>query len=255
MTSRMNAGIIPWLIAGGAFFALLLAVTWQFRNRSSFAQLASAAVRVELVNRMQLDLVTAAEALEFNADSAPIDPSLRPRVEEVDPTRGVLVAGALYGERPIHGEIYRLRADVQAVVHSHCPAVIPFGVSGVQFRPVFHMAGFIPSETPVFEIRDAHDTGGMLVMSNSVGAALARSLAQAPLVLMRGHGTTVVGKSLKEAVFRSVYAERNARLLLQSLQLTSNPACLNEKEIAFNHREISDFDRPWELWKRQLLSG
>jgi len=205
-----------------------------------------------MMRRMAPALVTAAEVLEFDADSMPIDPSVRPDAREQDPSLGVLVAGALYGERPIHGEIYRLRDDVEAVVHSHMPAVIPFGVSGVRFRPVLHMAGFLPSDTPVFEIRDAQDTGGMLVMSNPVGAALARSLANAPLVLMRGHGTTVVGGSIKEAVFRSVYAELNARLLLQSLQLTKDPVCLSEKEISFNHREISDFDRPWDLWKHQL---
>ena len=39
-----------------------------------------------------------------------------------------------YSERFIHAEIYRVRADVNAVVHSHSPAVIPFSVTDVALR-------------------------------------------------------------------------------------------------------------------------
>lgn len=205
-----------------------------------------------MTRRMAPALVTKDSIIEFDADSMPIDPSVRSTIKALNPTQGVLVTGAVYGERPIHGEIYRVREDVEAIIHSHCPAVIPFGVSDVPFRPIMHMAGFLPSHTPVFEIRDVHDTGGMLVLSNDVGAALAKSLASAPVVLMRGHGQTVVGRTMKEAVFRAIYAELNARLLMQALQLTKTPVLLSEKEIALNRHEISDFNRPWELWKRQI---
>ena len=205
-----------------------------------------------MTRRMAPALVTKDSIIEFDADSMPIDPSVRSTIKTLNPTKGVLVTGAVYGERPIHGEIYRVREDVQAIVHSHCPAVIPFGVSDVAFRPIMHMAGFLQANTPIFEIRDAHDTGGMLVLSNEVGAALARSLGAGPLVLMRGHGETVVGRTIKEVVFRAIYSELNARLLLQAFQLTNTPVLLSEKEIALNRHEISDFGRPWDLWKRQV---
>ena len=205
-----------------------------------------------MTRRMAPALVTMDSIIEFDADSMPIDPSVRATIKALNPLDGVLVTGAVYGERPIHGEIYRIREDVKAIVHSHCPAVIPFGVSAVPFRPIMHMAGFLSSKTPVFEIRDAQDTGGMLVLNNDVGAALARSLASAPVVLMRGHGETVVGRTMKEAVFRAIYSEVNARLLLQALQLTPTPILLSEKEIALNRHEISDFNRPWDLWKSQI---
>ena len=205
-----------------------------------------------MTRRMAPALVTKESVIEFDGDSMPIDPSVRSTIKSLDPRAGRLVTGAVYGERPIHGEIYRVRTDVQAIVHSHCPAVIPFGVSDVPFRPILHMAGFLPSKTPIFEIRDAQDTGGMLVLTNDLGAAVARSLASGPLVLMRGHGQTVVGATMKEATFRAIYAELNARLLLQALQLTTTPVLLNEKEIALNRHEISDFNRPWDLWKREI---
>jgi len=48
-----------------------------------------------------------------------------------------------FAERFIHAEIYRRRPDVNAVVHSHSPAVIPFGVTKVPLRPIYHMAAFL----------------------------------------------------------------------------------------------------------------
>lgn len=205
-----------------------------------------------MTQRMAPALATKDSIIEFDANSMPVDPSVRATIKALNPSAGVLVTGMVYGERPIHGEIYRVREDVKAVVHSHCPAVIPFGGSDVPFAPIMHMAGFLPSHTPVFEIRDAQDTGGMLVLSNAVGAALAKSLASAPVVLMRGHGETVVGRTIREAVFRAIYSELNARLLLQALQLTKTPILLSEKEIVINRNEISDFNRSWDLWKHQV---
>ena len=60
----------------------------------------------------------------------------------------------VYLERFIHAEIYRARPDVQAVVHSHSPSVIPFGVTQQPLRPIFHMSGFLGEGAALFEIRD-----------------------------------------------------------------------------------------------------
>lgn len=97
-----------------------------------------------------------------------------------------------YLERFIHGEIYRARPDVQAVVHSHTPAIIPVSVvPDVKLRPIFHMGAALGVDVPTFEIRDP---GGpateMLIRNAFLGKALARTLAAASVVLMRGHGTT-----------------------------------------------------------------
>src|SRR6185295_543970 len=102
----------------------------------------------------------------------------------------------VYLERYIHSEIYRTRPDVRAIVHSHSPSVIPYGVTGTQLRPIFHMSGFLGPSTPIFEIRDA---GGpatdMLIRDRKLGAALAKSLGGATYGLMRGHGSVAVGAS------------------------------------------------------------
>jgi HCOMODA/2-hydroxy-3-carboxy-muconic semialdehyde decarboxylase len=183
--------------------------------------------------------VTARDVMEFGMDGEPLNArGRRP-----------------YLERYIHSEIYRLRPDVVAVVHSHSPALIPFGITGTSLRPVFHMSGFLGSATPIFEIREA---GGpatdMLIRDRKLGAALARKLGTAPFALMRGHGSVAVGATLKQVVFRSVYAEVNARLQSEALRL-GTITYLNEAEAA-NAARTNDsvIDRPWGLWKARVKS-
>jgi len=154
-----------------------------------------------------------------------------------------------YLERTIHSEIYRARPDVMAVVHNHSPALIPFGITGTPLRPVFHMSGFLGSATPIFEIREA---GGpatdMLIRDRKLGAALARALGAAPFALMRGHGSVAVGATLKQVVYRAIYAEVNARLQSEALRLGAINF-LNDAEAANAARTIdSVIDRPWDLW-------
>ena len=166
----------------------------------------------------------------------------------------------LYLERYIHSEIYKARPDVMAVVHNHSPAVLPFTIArGARFRPVCHMCGFLSdgggvenAGPPLFEIRDSAGPGSdLLIRSRELGAALATSLGAASLVLMRGHGCTVVAASVRVAVYRAVYAEVNAQLLLQALPL-GEPEYLTAAEAeAARITCEGQIDRPWNLWKQQ----
>ena len=163
-------------------------------------------------------------------------------------------ASAPYLERFIHGEIYRARPDVVAIVHSHSAALIPFGiVAGTTLKPVSHMGGFIGDGAPVFEIRDtAGRASDMLVRTPELGAALAKSLGSGNIVLMRGHGSTVVGYNLRQAVYRAVYAELNARLQSEALRLGS-PTYLTPGEAMESAKaNDSQQDRAWTLWKRAV---
>src|SRR5690606_36534845 len=161
--------------------------------------------RFLLARNMAPGLVTADDIVEFDLDGHPVTARGRP----------------VYLERFIHSEIYRQRPDVVSVVHSHAPAVVPFGtVAGVALEPIWHMSGFLGQGVPVFEIRDvAGDDSDLLIRTPGLGSALARSLGDSCVVLMRGHGATVVGPALKETVFRSVYTQMNAELQLQARQL------------------------------------
>jgi ribulose-5-phosphate 4-epimerase/fuculose-1-phosphate aldolase len=197
--------------------------------------------RFLLARSMAPALVTAGDLMEFDLDSNPIDARGR----------------TAYLERFIHSEIYRVHPEVQAVVHSHSPAVIPFGVIGVALRPIFHLGGFLGTGAPVFEIRDA---GGpatdMLIRNAALGAALAKTLGSAPVALLRGHGDVVVGRSVREAVFRAIYTEVNARLESETLRLGQGQVVfLNEAEAkAAAETNSAQIGRPWELWKAKALA-
>ena len=162
----------------------------------------------------------------------------------------------LYLERYIHSEIYKARPDVMSVVHNPSPAVLPFGiVKGARFLPACHMCGFLlnaAGEGPsVFEIRDsAGPATDLLIRNRELGAALARTLAEQRVVLMRGHGCTVVAESLRLAVYRAVYTEVNAKLLLQAMPLGEvTTLSAGEAETARVNIE-AQVDRPWNLWKQ-----
>jgi ribulose-5-phosphate 4-epimerase/fuculose-1-phosphate aldolase len=183
------------------------------------------------------ELVTAADVMEYGLDSEPIDPRGR----------------TSYLERYIHGEIYRARPDVQAIVHSHSPSVIPFGVTGVPLRPLYHMSAFLAAGAPVWDIRAAAGDTDMLVRTSALGQGLARSLGAHAVVLMRGHGVVVVGSGLPHVVFRSVYTEVNARLQAQAMGLGGPVTYLSPEEAKRAEGSVGGtLGRPWELWKRKL---
>jgi HCOMODA/2-hydroxy-3-carboxy-muconic semialdehyde decarboxylase len=159
-----------------------------------------------------------------------------------------------YLERFIHGALLRSRPDAAAVVHSHSPSVIPFGVArGVTLRAVSHMGSFLGEATPVFEIRDvAGDASDLLVRDDALGRALARSLGDAPAVLMRGHGITLVGRTLREAVFRAVYAEFNARIEAEALRLGPVTFMTAGEAAASAATNASQIDRAWNAWREAV---
>ena len=162
----------------------------------------------------------------------------------------------VYLERFIHGEIYRRRPDVVAVVHSHSDAIVPLSVvKGARLRALFHMAGFIGQGAPVFEIRDAGGDGtDLLIGDNALGRALAEHFDGADIVLMRGHGSTVGGYSLPQAVYRAVYAEHNARYQIEATRL-GEVTYLTEAESRACVRNVeAQVQRPWDLWVEQARS-
>ena len=157
----------------------------------------------------------------------------------------------LYLERYIHSEIYKARPDVMAVVHNHSPAVRPFSlVKGARLRPVCHMCGSLGQGPEVFEIRDcAGEATDLLIRSRELGAALAQSVGDGRVVLMRGHGCTIVAESLRGAIYRAVYTELNAKLLLQALPLGEVQYLTPAEADATRITNEGQAERPWNLWR------
>jgi len=183
-------------------------------------------------------LVKADDILEFDLDGTAVDAK----------------GQAVFLERFIHGEIYRARPDVKAVVHSHSPSVIPFSVSKTRLQPIYHMSSFMGLDVPVFEIRDVEGPASNLLVGNQkLGTALAKVLGDKTVALMRGHGSVTVGTSLPQVVFRAYYAEMNARLQSEAIKLGAVTYLTPEEAAAAAKTNDALVMRPWELWKRKAM--
>ena len=185
------------------------------------------------------ELVVEADMMEFDMQSEPVDAQGKSPVNE----------------RFIHGEVYKLRPEVMAVVHNHSPSVIPFCCTNTALRPIFHMSAFIGLGVPNWEIRDAREGSDMLVRDTYLGESLARKLAGHPAALMRGHGAVVVGESLAIAVGRSVYLEQNARMQFQAEMLAGADGeitFMDDKEVAANV-VWQEYGRFWNLVRNKML--
>jgi ribulose-5-phosphate 4-epimerase/fuculose-1-phosphate aldolase len=194
--------------------------------------------RYLLARHMAAALVTAGDIIEYDLDSKPLNAG----------------ESTGYTERFIHGNIYKARPDVKAVVHFHAPEVIPFGVTGIPLRPVFHMAAFLGEGVPVFEIRKAGGVTDMLIRNNALGQALAETLGNKPAVLLRGHGAVVVAPSLHVVTGRAYYMTVNARIQAQAMQLSGGKVTYLEGDEARKAAPQDGYERSWDLWKHSVTA-
>jgi ribulose-5-phosphate 4-epimerase/fuculose-1-phosphate aldolase len=187
-------------------------------------------------------LVVAADIMEFGMDGEPVRPDGRP----------------IYSERFIHSEIYKARPDVNGVVHSHSPTVIPFSVTREPLKPI--RAPFFYPEVPVFDTRDTAGWTDLLISNPALGKALAETLGNNSVVLLRGHGNAVVGPTVRIAVYRAVYTEANAKLLLHAKMLGGPVNYLAPEEAAIMEakppvRRGHGSDRIWELLHSEAMGS
>ncbi len=183
------------------------------------------------------ELVTLDDLMEFDLDCNPIDQ--RGRV--------------MYGERPIHGAIFQARPDVGSVVHNHAHEVIPYSVTKEPMRQIIHTAGGMGHHVPVWDIRDDFGDTDMLVRNMQQGKSLAKTLGDNAAVLMRGHGCTVTGKTIRDAVRVAVYLMVNARLQTEAMRL-GDVTFLTEGEMTATAEMSASplaMDRIWEYWTQR----
>jgi HCOMODA/2-hydroxy-3-carboxy-muconic semialdehyde decarboxylase len=181
------------------------------------------------------ELVEIDDLMEYDLDSNPID------------QRGRM----MYAERVIHGGIFKLRPDVNAVVHHHANPVLPFTFSSEKLRPVFHMGGVMGREVPSWDIRDKFGDTNLLVVTNDQGLDLARALGNNRMALLRRHGAVIAGKTVRQAVFTSVYSTDSAKLQLAA---RGNLEYLTDGEIAETEKLLempTAMNRAWEYWARR----
>jgi HCOMODA/2-hydroxy-3-carboxy-muconic semialdehyde decarboxylase len=182
-------------------------------------------------------LVTADDIMEFTLECEPCD--ARGRTPFI--------------ERYLHGGIYRRRPDVQAVAHAHTPSVVPFGLVTTPMLATYHNAAFLASGVPVFDIRTRFGTTDIVINSADRGAALAETLGEHAVLLLRAHGFVAVGPSLSAAVFRAIFTEISARVQLQAATLGGPIAALDPEEGRLADAvNLATVGRSWEFWKRRV---
>jgi HCOMODA/2-hydroxy-3-carboxy-muconic semialdehyde decarboxylase len=181
------------------------------------------------------EIVTAEDIVELTLDGEPVQPETR----------------RLYAERALHGAIYMARPDVNAVAHHHARSVIPFTVTDLPLKPIFHMAAVIGPEVPKWDSRDEFGDTNMLVDDLDKGRSLARALGQGTAVILRGHGSACAAASLAAVCFVSVYLSENAKVVLETLW-HGEPSYLSPGEVAMTGKMLlgeMPMARAWDYYK------
>jgi len=188
------------------------------------------------------ELVSADDFIEYDLNSVPLrDPSV-----------------GQYSERVIHGEIYKARPDVMSVCHHHCPSFMPLLIVGADYVPVFHLGSGGGTKPPYWDQHDEFGDTNMLVVKPEEGASLARALGQHSMVLMRRHGVTVVGTSVRDCVFRSVFSARNADFQVCAMMIGGPIASLSPGETTLASQitgKTTGLTRSWEYWSMRVAKA
>jgi HCOMODA/2-hydroxy-3-carboxy-muconic semialdehyde decarboxylase len=184
--------------------------------------------------------IEASDILEFTLEGEPLDP------------KKAKTTHAPYTERFIHGAIYEMRPDVNAVVHNHSPSTIPFGITGNKLKPLLHMCASIGHDVPLWDSHDKFGDTALLVNSMAMGRDLARRLGKGRTALMRGHGAVVAGSSIRHAVFISNYLELNAKLQMQAMAMGKIKYLYKgEVDAVIARTGPYTLNRAWENWARR----
>jgi ribulose-5-phosphate 4-epimerase/fuculose-1-phosphate aldolase len=188
-------------------------------------------------------MVTAADIIEYDLDSKPVG---RERSDG-------------YLERFIHGEVYKARPDVMAVIHAHSPELIAFGASSVPLRNMIHTGSFINDGVPIFDVRKVGGTADdMLIRTPALGKALTQSLGNKTAMILFGHGVVVTAASLPTAVSNAYFLNMNARVEEQAIRLGGTVNYLERepgaKPPAATPAGAAANNRAWEYWKRQVTT-
>ena len=178
-------------------------------------------------------MVSIEDIMEFDLDSNPVDQRDR----------------RCFLERFIHGNAFKARPDVNAVVHSHSPTIVPFSVTEQPLRAISSVASFLACGCPVFDFHKVSRTKGLLITNNEQGAELAKVLGDKPVALMRGHGNLVVAPDIARVVHRALYTEVNAKQLATALSF-GKPVKYVQPDEAQDPARLGD---SWEVWKTQAM--
>lgn len=160
-------------------------------------------------------------------------------------------------EHWIHTSIYRLRRDVQAVVHAHPLLPVAFTLADEPLKPMRLGDGKLVEGVPVYP-GPGEDS---FIVTEELGMGMARALGDRPGLLLRGHGIVTVGDTIEAASLMAIrlntvalhqllgMAIRGARLLMQQESLAT-PKILDQKKTQWR-----DWSRVWDYYRMKLKKG
>ena len=187
-------------------------------------------------------MVTAADVIANDLDSVPV------REEER--------AFPQYSERYIHGEIYKARPDIMAILHAHTPELVTFGQSSVRLRPVLNTALFIGDGLPIYDLTKF--TGGApspvscahCISTPQLGRSLAQVMGNKDASLLLDHGITLGAPSLRALVSRAYNLRMNARIQAMAIGLGGTVGAFEAAE----EPQTSGYPE-WDYWKQVVLGS
>jgi ribulose-5-phosphate 4-epimerase/fuculose-1-phosphate aldolase len=168
---------------------------------------------------------------------------IRPEhIIEVD-LDGNKVAGKYerHSEVFIHTEIFKARSDVHCVVHSHPPHAVALGSLRQPLRPISHEGNIFYEGLPLFDLTTA------LIRTPELGVEVAKSLGKCRALLMKNHGSTVVGESIEVATLYAIFLEKAARIQLMATA-SGDPSWTTDEESAVKYEQIYTPHRLGSMW-------
>ena len=151
-------------------------------------------------------------------------------------------------EIPLHLAVFQRRPDVMAIAHTHSPTIVALSIAGMKLRAVDNLGATVfGKEAPVFE-----EYG--LVDNFAMGYRIVDAMGSAGTVVLKGHGNVVTGKSIEECCVSAIWAEKAAKLQVQSM-LLGEPHWYPEPEIEKVRKQVIEgkaFQRTWDYYRWRL---
>lgn len=150
--------------------------------------------------------------------------------------RGIKKTGTLKppNESCIHGELYKTRVDVGAVVHAHPPLIVLTSMAGIELRPIF--GGYDPRAMrlaidgfPVYQ-------SSLTLQSTEQVRDMMAVMGDSDICVLRGHGVVVCGETVEEATIRAIKLDHLARMNLQAASLGNVPSISEDDQNIFLSR-------------------
>ena len=135
-------------------------------------------------------------------------------------------------ELPIHGEIYRARPEVNAVVHAHPYASVMCSLVGLEMKPIF--GAYDPNSMALGDAGVPTFPRSILIREKSFAHQMISAMGDKSVCILHGHGIVAVGDSVEEATLRAIKLETLAGMTLDVMKARGTPPdTISQEDLEF----------------------